>query len=74
MRITKTYKVTTLLLLGLFAGMCGSTAIADDDVAALVVDNGPTLTVPEPGVSALLLAGAVAAGFVARRNRNKKVK
>ena len=71
MRINKNTLFTTLLALFLSASIFTNTAMADDDVAAIVVDNGPTVSVPEPSTLGLMLAGIIGVGLVAYRNRKK---
>ena len=64
------------LTLFLYTAVYLQNAFADDDVAALVVDNGSGMSggfsVPEPATWSLLLAGAVGAGLVTWRNRKNK--
>ena len=56
---------------GICACLYANGVVADDDVAALVVDNG-TVSVPEPSTLALFLAGAMGVGIAKFRNRKDK--
>jgi len=73
MKIKNINLLKLLMIVGLSVSFYTGSAIADDDVAALVIDNGFT-SVPEPSTLALFLAGAVGIGIVARRNKKDKDK
>jgi hypothetical protein len=65
--------IKVLLLMGICASFYTGYAIASDDVAPLVVDNGNgTTPVPEPDTWLLLLGGAIAAGIARFLNRKDK--
>ena len=50
-----------LFFIGMCVGVYANNAFADDDVATLVVDNGtPIISVPEPSILPLILAGVIA--------------
>jgi len=73
MKINNIRTVKTLLVVGLCSGIWANNAMADDDVAALVIDNGTPLTsVPEPATWSLILVGAIGIGLATRRNRKNK--
>ena len=72
MKINTSKTAKTLLVVGLCSGIWANNAVADDDVAELVVDNGSGVSVPEPSTWSLLLVGAIGAGLVAWRKRKDK--
>ena len=71
MKMKKNVVLSALMAMFLCSGIFSSSVMADDDVAALVVDNGDTVSVPEPSTYGLLLAGVIGLGIVAYRNRKK---
>ncbi len=72
MKINKSNIFKALLVMGLSTCIYTNNAVADDDVAVLVVDNGPSASVPEPSALSLLLGGAIALTLVGRRNRKNR--
>ena len=72
MQTNKNNRFKGLLLMILCTALYTNGVVADDDVAALVVDNGPTVSAPEPGTWSLLLGGAIALSLVGRRKNKQK--
>jgi hypothetical protein len=73
MNINNSKTAKALLLVGICSSIWTSIVVADDDVAALVVDNGSGMvSVPEPSTWSLLLIGAIGTGLFVWRKRKDK--